>query len=101
MVKKLTNKSEVDSLDPMAMMSSFGLNNISGLSSMPSMTDTMYPMKVSDMLSIMQRDTAPFFERANIKGKKDRCLVFVTHKGSQAMDPPLLIETMVTPLMRP
>ena len=53
------------------------------------------------MLSVMQRDTAPFYERANIKGKKDRCLVFLTHKGSQAMDPPLLIETMVTPLMRP
>ena len=101
LVKKLTNKSEVESLDPMAMMSSFGLNNISGISSMPSMTDTLYPMKVSDMLSIMQRDTAPFFERANIKGKKDRCLIFITHKGSQAMDPPFLIETMVTPLMRP
>ena len=100
LVKNLTNKSEVEALDPMALMP-FGLKNISGMSNIPSMTDTIYPMKISTMLSVMQRDTAPFYERANIKGKKDRCLVFVTHKGSQEMDPPLLIETMVTPLMRP
>ena len=100
LVKKLTNNSEVKDSNPMATMP-FGLNNISGMSSIPSMTDTIYPMKISTMLSVMQRDTAPFYERANIKGKKDRCLVFLTHKGSQAMDPPLIIETMVTPLMRP
>ncbi len=100
LVKNLTNKSEVKALNPMASMP-FGLNNISGMSSIPSMTDSIYPMKISTMLSVMQRDTPPFYERENIKGKKDRCLVFLTHKGSQAMDPPLLIETMVTPLMRP
>jgi len=100
LVKKLTNKSEVKALNPINSMP-FGINNVSGISSIPSMTDTIYPIKVSSMLSVMQRDTAPFYERANIKGKKDRCLVFLTHKGSQAMDPPLLIETMVTPLMRP
>ncbi len=100
LVKKLTNKAEVKALNPLSSMP-FGLNNTSGISSIPSMTDTIYPMKISTMLSVMQRDTAPFYERANIKGKKDRCLLFLTHKGSQAMDPPLVIETMVTPLMRP
>ena len=49
----------------------------------------------------MQRDKALFYERANTKGKKDRCLVSLNHKGSQTMAPPLLIEIMVMPLMRP
>jgi len=100
LVKKLTNTSEIKSLDPLSSLP-FGMKNIPGMSSMPSMTEMIYPQKISSMLSIMQRDSAPYYERANIKGKKNRCLLFTTHRSSQAMEPPLLIETMVTPQMRP
>ncbi len=100
LVKKLTNKSEIKSMNPMASLP-FGMGNVPGMSSMPSFTDNIYPIKVSSMLSIMQRDTPPYYERASIKGSKDRCLIFLNHRASQALEPPLLIETMVTPQMRP